>query len=54
MMSLIAALFDVETAAIKSKLDPANVLALRAERSRPILDRIRLLAESLRGHDSEQ
>jgi len=54
MMSLIAALFDVETAAIESKLDPASVLALREERSRPILDRIRLLAESLRSHGSEQ
>jgi len=54
MMSLIAALFDVESGAIENKLDPAGVLALRAERSRPILDRIRLLAESLRGHGSEQ
>ena len=54
MVSLIGELFDVEAQAIENELDPAAVLALRAERSRPILDRIHARAESLRDHGSEQ
>ncbi len=54
MMALIGELFDVEAQAIERKLDPAGVCALRAERSRPLLDRILKQAESLRGHGSEQ
>jgi transposase len=54
MMALIGELFDVEVQAIENELDPGGVLALRAERSRPTLDRIHQRAESLRNHGSEQ
>jgi len=54
MMTLIAELFDVEARAIEDKLDPFGVVSLRAERSRPVLDRIHERAESLRGQGSEQ
>jgi len=54
MMTLIGKLFDVESEAIERKLEPDAVHALRAERSRPVLDRIREKLEELRGQTSDQ
>jgi transposase len=54
MMTLIGKLFDVESAAIERKLEPDAVHAVRAERSRPVLDRIREKLEELRGQTSDQ
>lgn len=54
MMTLIGKLFEIETQAVERKLTSSERLALRAEQSRPTLDRIQEKAESLRGKGSEQ
>jgi len=54
MMTLIGKLFDVESEAIERKLEPEAVHASRAERSRPVLERIREKLEELRGQTSDQ
>ncbi len=54
MMTLIGKLFDVEAEAVERKLEPEAVQALRAEKSRPVLDRIREKLEELRGQTSDQ
>ena len=54
MQGIFIIYFTVETRAVENELDPAAVLALRTECSRPILDRIHARAESLRDHGSEQ
>jgi transposase len=54
MMTLIGKLFDVESEAVERKLEPAAVQALRDEKSRPLLERIRSKVEELRGQMSDQ
>jgi transposase len=54
MMTLIAKLFDVEAEAAGRKLEPAAVHALRMEKSKPVLERIREKVEELRGQMSDQ
>jgi transposase len=54
MMTLIGKLFDVESEAVERKLEPEAVHALRDEKSRPVLERIRTKVEELRGQTSDQ
>ena len=43
VLDLIGKLYGVEHQAEKQKLDPEQIKALRAEKSRPILDKLKML-----------
>ena len=46
VLDLIGRLYDVERQAEKQKLKPEQTVALRAEKSRPILDKLKALLEA--------